>query len=165
MTRAASDQEAKTGDGAAMLAGGCQCGAVRYALTMTPQNVHYCHCRMCQKAVGNIFATLAPVKKTALRWVKGTPAFYESSNVAERGFCPACGTPLTFAYKSSEWTAVTLGSLDDPAGVPPERHYGIESHVPWLSIDDDLPRARTDDSPSPYLKSLVIHQHPDRSDT
>ena len=150
--------------GEVVLTGGCQCGAVRYALTMAPQNVHYCPCRMCQKAVGNIFATLAPVKKTALRWVKGSPTFYESSNVAARGFCPACGTPLSFAYKTSEWIAVTVGSLDDPAAVRPERPHGTEAHVPWLTIDDDLPRSRTDESPSPYLKGLVVRQHPDQSD-
>jgi hypothetical protein len=137
---------------------------VRYALTMAPQNVHYCHCRMCQKAVGNVFAALAPVKKTALRWVKGAPGIYESSTVADRGFCPSCGTPLYFAYKASEWIAVTVGSLDNPAAVKPERHYGIEAHVPWLTIEDDLPRERTEESPSPYLKGAVIHQHPDHPD-
>ena len=36
--------------------GGCQCGAVRYALYAEPTNPHVCHCRMCQKAFGNVFA-------------------------------------------------------------------------------------------------------------
>ena len=31
--------------------GGCQCGAVRYALYAMPEG-SVCHCRMCQKAVG-----------------------------------------------------------------------------------------------------------------
>jgi hypothetical protein len=147
---------------ARILTGGCQCGAVRYALQMAPQNVHYCHCRMCQKAVGNLFAALAPVKKSALRWLAAPPALYASSNVAARGFCAACGTPLTFAYNDSEWIAVTIGSLDDPAAIRPERHYGVEALLPWLAIDDDLPRERTEEAPSPYLRDLVVHQHPDR---
>jgi hypothetical protein len=44
-----------------MLTGGCQCGAVRYALTAMPEGAHFCHCRMCQKAVGGPFAALVPV--------------------------------------------------------------------------------------------------------
>ena len=40
--------------------GGCQCGAVRYAASGTLDNAHICHCRMCQKAVGNyLHAALA----------------------------------------------------------------------------------------------------------
>jgi hypothetical protein len=119
---------------------------------------------MCQKAVGNVFAALAPVKKTALRWSKAAPAFYASSSVAERGFCPGCGTPLSFAYRESEWIAVTIGSLDDPSAAPPQIHFGVESRVPWVHIDDQLPQERTEDDPSPHLQGIVIHQHPDRQD-
>jgi hypothetical protein len=31
----------------AILTGGCQCGACRYALTAAPERVHFCHCRNC----------------------------------------------------------------------------------------------------------------------
>ena len=37
------------------LTGGCQCGRVRYALSVVPDDVSVCHCRMCQKAVGGPF--------------------------------------------------------------------------------------------------------------
>jgi hypothetical protein len=40
--------------------GGCQCGAVRYALTETPQNACICHCRMCQKQFGNFHPPVQP---------------------------------------------------------------------------------------------------------
>ena len=124
------------------LSGGCQCGAVRYRVGMAPRNVHYCHCRMCQRAVGNIFATLVPVRKDSVAWTGG-PSFFRSSTVATRGFCPACGTPLSFAYDDSDWICLTLGSLDDPAAVPPVVHYGIESQVPWFHMADGLPREET----------------------
>jgi len=52
----------------APLSGGCQCGAVRYESSMKPVGTHFCHCRMCQRAVGNVFATLAPVHKDKIRW-------------------------------------------------------------------------------------------------
>ena len=31
------------------LSGGCQCGAIRYEVTMQPEGVHVCHCRMSRK--------------------------------------------------------------------------------------------------------------------
>ena len=35
--------------------GGCQCGAVRYELSVAPDNPCLCHCRICQKQVANAF--------------------------------------------------------------------------------------------------------------
>ncbi len=138
------------------LSGGCQCGAVRYVAAMTPKKVHYCHCRMCQRAVGNVFATLVPVRKDSVTW-SGEPAAFRSSSLATRGFCRDCGTPLWFAYDSSEWICLTLGSLDEPAAVAPEIHFGVESQVPWLHVQDDLPREATDDAEL-AAQHMVSHQ-------
>ena len=138
--------------------GGCQCGAVRYhtELGPPPGKVHYCHCRMCQRAVGNVFATLVPVLKEKLRW-EGEPSVFRSSSVATRGFCGHCGTPLSMAYDQSRWMCVTLGSVDDPSALPPEIHFGVESKLPWLQIADDLPREATDEVRFP---GMVNHQRP-----
>ena len=138
------------------ISGGCQCGAVRYALHMTPERSHYCHCRMCQRATGNLFAALAGVTKDQLEWTRGTPAFFASSSLAKRGFCSQCGTPLSFAYDEAKWIYVTIGSLDDPAVATPERHFGIESQVPWLHIDDALPREPT--LGDERLAAMTVHQ-------
>jgi hypothetical protein len=53
-----------------VMTGGCQCGAVRYALFETPV-LTVCHCRMCQKAVGGPFAALSKVPMTAFAWTRG----------------------------------------------------------------------------------------------
>ena len=45
------------------ITGGCQCGAVRYALHEQPGDPHICHCRMCQKAFGSFFAPLTGVPR------------------------------------------------------------------------------------------------------
>jgi hypothetical protein len=114
------------------LSGGCQCGAIRYALSAMPEGAHFCFCRMCQKAVGGPFAALAPVRLADFAWTRGTPGQFRSSSVASRHYCAECGTPLSFGYDHKPWIDVTIGSLDKPERVPPTRLYGIESRVPWF---------------------------------
>src|SRR5215831_14437457 len=107
-----------------VLTGGCQCGAIRYAITAPPEHVHLCHCRACQKAVGGLFAALAPAPRSGFAWTRGTPASFASPSIAHRDFCARCGTPLSFRYNDADTIAVTLGSLDRPQDVPPVRYYG-----------------------------------------
>jgi hypothetical protein len=111
---------------------------------------------MCQKAMGNAFALLAGVLRDRLAWTRGKPRIFASSSLAERGFCGDCGTPLTFGYKESLFTYVTVGSLDHPELAVPEKHYGIEAQLPWLVMDDDLAREATLDDPR--LMTMVVHQ-------
>ncbi len=145
-----------------LLTGGCQCGAVRYALYAPPEGVHLCHCRMCQKAVGGPFAALAPVRLADFAWTRGEPAEYLSSSHAARDYCAACGTPLTFRYLDSEFIDLTIGSFDRPEEVAPEKHVGVESRVGWLARLDRLPGAATGaGAPPEKLAGLVNYQHPD----
>ena len=44
-----------------------------------------------------------------------------------------------------DWFAVATGSLDHSGEFSPNEHCGIESQVPWLKIDDDLPRKTTEE--------------------
>ncbi len=64
------------------LTGGCQCGAVRYALDEQPTNPHICHCRMCQKAFGSFFAPLMSVSVKNFEVTRGELAIFMSSDMA-----------------------------------------------------------------------------------
>jgi hypothetical protein len=144
------------------ITGGCQCGAIRYRITQPFENAHICHCRMCQKAFGNYFAALVGTKKAGLVWTKGEPSFFRSSEIVQRGFCRDCGTPLTFAYDSSDRISVSIGSLDHPEAVTPAHQYGIESRLPAFAQLHSLPGTRTeDDIPPEDMKRLKSRQHPD----
>ena len=91
-----------------------------------------CHCRMCQKAVGGPFAALSKVALKSFTWTRGLPASFRSSSSAERHFCAACGTPLTFQRLGGDAIEVTTGSLDAPALVPPTTNFGTEARLPWI---------------------------------
>lgn len=151
-----------TQDRKPILTGGCQCGALRYALYAEPERPHICHCRMCQKAFGSYFAPLAAVATGDFAWTRGRPATFQSSALVERGFCAACGTPLTFRYLDGDEIDISLGSLDDPNRVHPAMQYGTESRVACFSDLAGLPGSRTEeDIPAARLARLASRQHPD----
>jgi hypothetical protein len=144
-----------------VLTGGCQCGRVRYALYAEPLLADICHCRMCQRAVGNLFGSFTSIGGGDFAWTKGAPATYQSSSIVERGFCRDCGTPLSFRYLARDEIAVTIGSLDQPARVRPTTQVGIESRVPWLHEALALPGKRTEDDPPPGgLAAVKSYQDP-----
>jgi hypothetical protein len=145
------------------LTGGCQCGAVRYALLSAPDHASVCHCRMCQKASGGPLMAFARVKKDNLRWTRGQPASFRSSNLVERHFCSACGTPLTYNLIESPNISVSAGSLDDPEAARPVLQYSVERTLSWFPTIGTLPGKPTEEFITPELAAhFVSHQHPDR---
>lgn len=146
------------------ISGGCQCGAVRYHATAMVDNAHICHCRMCQKAVGNLFAALVAAPRDALSWTRGMPAVFKSSDQVVRGFCADCGTPLFYDYLEGARINLTMGSLDDPGLFPPHEQFGIEARVGWFgelsSLHDAGTTEETMAGPAPAIKASN-RQHPD----
>jgi len=141
----------------APITGGCQCGAVRYRVTGRLGDCGICHCRMCQRATGNAFAPL--VVATGVEW-QGTPATWASSNIAERGFCARCGTPLFLRDFGSDETELMTGTLDDPEIAPPGHHVGIESRLSWAGVADGLPEYVTGGRGGGDPARIVSHQPP-----
>jgi hypothetical protein len=147
------------------LTGGCQCGAIRYRLEGAPIRANICHCRMCQKAGAAPFMAFAAIPSERFHLTKGVIATFASSDIAERGFCAKCGTPLTYRAVKGATISVTILSLDDPNAVAPDTQLGVESQVYWLAGALSLPAIKTED----WLKRKQIadvgnHQHPDRQD-
>ncbi len=146
------------------LSGGCQCGAVRYALVGPLLDPSICHCRMCQKAFGAFYAPLVGVTLDRFELTRGTAAIFKSSDVAERGFCQNCGTPLTFRNLDKDEINVAIGSLDNPLAARPVIQYGIEGRVAFVGDLDQLPGLETEeDGPAEHYVRIRVtnHQHPD----
>lgn len=131
--------------------GGCQCGRVRYIAEVPGDDAYLCHCRMCQRATGGVAAAFVNVPQSVVTW-EGEPAWYQSSPIAHRAFCPACGTPLGFAFLDGDDMDLTVGSFDDPANFRPVLNSGVEGiHEAWLDTAS-LPRTRSDE-----IDSVVRH--------
>ncbi len=125
------------------LAGGCQCGAVRYELKATPMRPIICHCTECQKQTASAFGMTLPVLRRDLELLSGDlkdwrrPA--ESGRELACYFCPECGTRL---YHSSsmgpEFWHLKPGTLDDTSWLEPVAQVWTKSAQPWLRLANDL---------------------------
>jgi len=145
-----------------VLTGGCQCGAIRFALSASPRRVSICHCRLCQKASGAPFASFADIGKSDFAWTRGQPAAFRSSSLAERDYCRDCGTPLSFRRIEGDSIEIMTGTFDRPDRVAPTIQYGSESRLGWVVAIANLPSQTTLQSyGSEKLDSIVSHQHPD----
>jgi hypothetical protein len=144
------------------LTGGCQCGAVRYRLDGPPTRSTLCHCRMCQKAGGSPFMAFAAVARENMVMTRGEISTFASSSYAERGFCAACGTPLTYRVPAGASVSVTICSLDDPNAVSPGSQLGVESRVPWLDHALALPALTTDEWMARFHPAAGAAKPPDQ---
>lgn len=121
--------------------GGCFCGAVRYRAAGRPLDVAHCHCGICRRTTGAPFVTWATFLASAFRVTAGTPTVLRATPRARRTFCAACGTAVAFEEAARpHHIDVTVGSMDHPDGMVPRNHIWTGSALPWLHLDDDLPR-------------------------
>ena len=127
------------------MTGGCACGRVRYTAAIEDDDAYLCHCRMCQRASGNVSLALKNVRQADVRWER-EPDYFHSSAIARRGFCSACGSSLTFQYlEGTDRMDLTVASFDDPSRFRPTAHFGSESmHRAWLETEG-LPEQRSDE--------------------
>ncbi len=127
--------------------GGCACGRIRFKAEVESDDAYLCHCRMCQRASGNVSLAMTGTAWQKVRWLR-EPDWYASSPIARRPFCAMCGTSLGFAYDHSDDIDLTVAAFDDPSHFVPRHHFGAESlHEEWLDTSA-LKRIRTDEYPA-----------------
>jgi hypothetical protein len=128
-----------------MLEGGCLCGAVRYRIDADDGIIDYCHCRTCQRAAGAPVVAWVQVAPERFAQTAGALASFASSHECDRHFCARCGSQISMTDHDGRSVGVTVASLDQPDRLVPASHGWTSSRMPWLVIDDGLPRY--EDSP------------------
>lgn len=126
------------------LAGGCLCGAVRYAVSLRRRPpVYACHCTDCQTRTGSAFGLQMAVPEARLvvtgETVEGTHV--QPSGAKAR--IVACTRCLTRIYTTNDQRPgianLRAGTLDDSASIVPAFHVWVSSRQPWVAIPDDVP--------------------------
>ncbi|TGD76071.1 GFA family protein [Mangrovimicrobium sediminis] len=92
--------------------GKCLCGKIEVEARDAAE-VGLCHCAMCRRwSGGPMFAVHCG---SDVSFSGGEPAAYRSSDWAERGFCPECGTHLFYHLLPGDDYILPAGLFQDAA--------------------------------------------------
>lgn len=126
--------------------GGCTCGGLRYAMVSRPLIVHCCHCSWCQRQTGTAFAVNALIEADRVEVLKGAAVeiTMDSPSGANQRIarCPDClvavwSNYLVLADDLGEAIRfIRVGTLDEPARLPPDVHIFTSSRQPWLALPE-----------------------------
>ena len=125
--------------------GGCTCRQVRYRLTSKPLIVHCCHCSWCQRETGSAFALNAMIEADRVLVLQGEPAVVDTPTQSGKGQrisrCPRCEIAVwsNYAGAGDAVRFVRVGTLDEPARLPPDIHIFTASKQPWVSLPAGIP--------------------------
>jgi hypothetical protein len=122
--------------------GGCTCRAVRYRMTSQPLFVHCCHCTWCQRETGASFAFNAMIEADRVVLLSGDPEIVLTPSNSGKGQkiarCPTCRIALwsNYAGAGDKFRFVRVGTLDEPARLPPDVHIFTASKQPWVVLPE-----------------------------
>jgi hypothetical protein len=117
---------------ARVIEGGCLCGAVRYRVNGAPRASTLCHCISCRRAGGGPTLAWLILRSGDLRFVRGEPSSFPSSEAVTRRFCGLCGTQLTYQNDANpDAIDITTASLDHPDAFPPTKEIWLEHRIAW----------------------------------
>ncbi|WP_114953265.1 GFA family protein [Sphingosinicella terrae] len=125
--------------------GRCACGEIRYRMTSAPLFVHACHCTECQRLSGSAFALNALIETDRLELLTGDteadPVAGTSGKPQTIHRCPHCRVALWSHYPGAGQAAafVRVGTLDEPARLPPDIAIFTSSRLPWLPLPEGIP--------------------------
>ncbi len=125
--------------------GGCDCRAVRYRMESAPLIVHCCHCRWCQRESGASFALNAMIEASRLTHLGAPPQLVQTPTHSGKGQdiarCPKCWVALWSHYSGAGpvLAFVRVGTVDEPAALPPDIHIYTDSKQPWVVLPAATP--------------------------
>lgn len=121
--------------------GHCLCGAVTFAY-QGPENWRaHCHCESCRRQTSSPFTTFMGVPNGAYRFTGDKPKVYVSSPGVRRLFCGHCGSPIAYdADAFPDEIHFYAASLEQPEDFSPSFHVHTAEQLPWIHLNDGLPR-------------------------
>jgi len=125
--------------------GHCTCGALRFRLTDRPLFVNCCHCTWCQRETGTAFALNAMIESDRVMLDAGEPDLIVTPSASGKGQkvarCPACMVAVWSHYAGAGEAVrfVRVGTLAQPALLPPDIHIFTSTKLPWVTLPAGTP--------------------------
>jgi hypothetical protein len=126
----------------ARVTGACLCGAVQWSYDASFTAMAHCHCSVCRKHHGALFATVVAGPLTTFHWRQGTEKIgtWRSSARLSRAFCTECGSKVPVLEPDSQRVCMPAGALDGELGIRPQMHLFAASKSAHYTIADGLPQ-------------------------
>lgn len=125
-----------------MIAGSCQCGAVKFQVRGPLDGFFLCHCRRCRKDTGSAHAANLFSSTATLAWLAGqahVKTYRVPGTRHEKSFCTECGAALPRVQTESALLVVPAGSLDSDIDLRPNAHIFWASRAAWDAGLEDVP--------------------------
>jgi hypothetical protein len=125
--------------------GGCSCRHVRYRIKSRPMFVHCCHCTWCQRETGSAFALNAMIEANRVELTAGEVELVDTPSASGKGQkiwrCPECRISLWSNYSGAgdKVRFMRVGTLDNPAAMPPDIHIFTSTKQPWVVLPTGTP--------------------------
>jgi len=124
-----------------MTKGQCLCGKTRFEYHGEVTWACYCHCDDCRRNCAAPVVAWLGIPAANFKWTGDAPETFESSKGVYRHYCATCGSPMGFeADHYPGGMHLYAASLDDPTQFQPTFHVNYQSKLPWLEMNDDLPK-------------------------
>lgn len=126
---------------AARILGSCLCGAVHWSYDAPFTTMLHCHCSVCRKHHGTLFATTVAGPLASFHWCRGTEKIgtWSSSPLETRSFCTVCGSKVPRVEHDSQQVFMPAGGLEGELGIRPQMRLFVGSRPAWQPITDSLP--------------------------
>ena len=123
--------------------GRCECGSVRFEVTVSRTTVTFCHCSQCRRTSGHLWGSVK-ADYADLRWISTEGlTWFTSSDVARRGFCATCGSSLFYRMNDEAGIGISAGAFDAPTGFTPGKHIFTAHKGDYYDIADGVPQIET----------------------
>ncbi len=120
------------------LAGGCMCGAVRYAIDDAFLYAASCHCSQCRRATGSAFKPFAGIGAESLSLEAGADRLLiYGGEAAHDVHCGTCGSLLYSMLDHGRRVHVAMGTLIDAPRSGRACTIFVGSKAPWYDITDE----------------------------
>lgn len=127
--------------------GGCQCGAVRYVVTVDRLVAYACHCLECQKQSASAFGISVSIPSERVRIEGAMQVYRRPTDVGTHTdcwFCKTCGTRLYHqSTGAADWMTIKGGTLDRSDLLILVGHIWVKRKQPWLQLPSDTPAHAT----------------------